>query len=345
MKKGNKLALCVVSIVTLLYFTLGHLAFAADKAFPNNVRAVHLSLETSSNPAEQMPPEKARQIVTLAQQNGFNTLILLLANATVLQSMPASNHMNSWSAQELVDFVNFARAHGMEVVPEIKLLSKQRMFFSNHYPDFMFDRSTYDPRNEGVYTVVFAAIDEIIQLIHPKAIHIGHDEIDLYAHWTPLMKATSCDYKNVLPAGLFLKDVIKVHDYLNQKDVETWMWGDMLISTDEFPNMQGGLNGGFVGYGATLRKRIPHDIVICDWHYKDTQMNFTTLSTFKQEGFRVIGATNHLDANIRDFSKYAAAHDAEGMIATLWAFPRQNNWPVVTNILQVSGQAFGKDFP
>lgn len=296
------------------------------------IRAVHLSLEPAAKFNEQVTPEMAKKIIALARKNNFNTVILLVANNVALDSIPSSRHARSWSKKEFVDVVGFARNLGLDVIPEVKLLNKQRMFFSNDYPELMFTKQhIYDPRKPEVYKIVFAALDELVELIHPKAIHIGHDEVI---------------GEGPLPAHLFLQDVKSIHAYLKTKGISTWMWGDMLISPNEFPNMFNGdksLNGGTPGYGKELRLQLPKDIVICDWHYvwgKPFETEFPSLATFKGEGFRVLGATWRSTWDIRNFSRYAANNGAEGMIATLWHYPRQNSWGIVEKIISESGRAY-----
>lgn len=312
------------------------------------IRALHLTLEPASK-TEQITPDMAKKIVVFAQDNGFNTLIILLANNVVLKSMPSSAHSMSWTANEFVEVVGFARSHGLEVIPEVKLLNKQRMFFAKNYPNLMYNKFTYDPRNDEVYKTVFAVLDEVIGLIHPGAVHIGHDEVEGFSPWSwnkRLNPNPLGESERMLPGDLFLKDVLKIHGYLSQRGVETWMWGDMLVSTEEFPTMgKGSLFGNVIGYGKLLRSQLPKDIVICDWHYADEQKDFPTLEAFEQEGFRVLGATWDKSETTRNFSSYARTHGATGMIATLWQYPRQSKWDVVERIIRESGEAFSKDFP
>ena len=40
----------------------------------------------------------------------------------------------------------------------------------------MFNTVSYDPRKDATYAVVFPFLDELIEAVHPRAIHIGHDE-------------------------------------------------------------------------------------------------------------------------------------------------------------------------
>ena len=102
----------------------------------------------------------------------------------------------------------------------------------------------------------------------------------------------------------------------------------------------GGLHERVAGYGAELRKQLPKDIVICDWHYRDKQPDFPSLAAFKQEGFRVLGATWKKQQTIRNFSRYAALHGADGMIATTWFHVQKKEWELVEQIITISGKAF-----
>jgi len=208
----------------------------------------------------------------------------------------------------------------------------------------MYNAVTYDPQKKEVYKKVFLLIDEIIETLKPTALHIGHDEV---VGWNS-HHARKILNKNekMLPSSLFLSDVLTIHDYLKKHNIETWMWGDMLISPQEFPSMlKKHLHGGFNGYGKQLRHKIPKDIVICDWHYFDKQKNFPTLTTMQKEGFHVIGSTWKKKKTIHNFSHYASKHNAYGMMATTWFHVQRKEWNIIDNIINTSGRIFLKDFP
>lgn len=71
----------------------------------------------------------------------------------------------------------------------------------------------------------------------------------------------------MIPADLFLRDVIRIHDYLSGKGVDIRMWADRVLSPAELPGASiRYLHGIAAGYGKPLRDRFPRDIVMCDWH-------------------------------------------------------------------------------
>lgn len=182
--------------------------------------------------------ERARWMVDEAQKAGFNTVQVTLTHGVRLDKAPWKPWNFAWSKDDLSAWVDYARDKGMEVIPELQLLTHQEKFFQDRFPDLMFNASTYDPRQEVVYTKwVFPLLQEIIDLIKPRAIHIGHDEAfgwNADAWKINLLR----DGEIQIPASLFLSDVLRIHDYLKKRNVETWIWGDMLISPKEFPSMR-----------------------------------------------------------------------------------------------------------
>jgi len=286
----------------------------------------------------------AKKMVHDAQKAGFNAVQVLLTDGVKLNHSVWKKRPDAWSREDFIDWVNVVQGAGLDIIPELKLLTHQEKFFQNRYPGAMFNHVTYDPRYEDIYSKIYLLLDEIAELVNPKAIHIGHDEVAGYN--LKSKKKWLKSGQEMLPADLFLKDILKIHDYLKARGIETWIWGDMLISTVEFPNMlPQHLHGDAKGYGKELRNRLPRDIVICDWHYFDGQADFPSLAVLNKEGFKVIGVTWKKEQTIRNFSRYAANHGALGMMATTWFYVQRKEWNTVNRILRVSGRVFSQDFP
>ena len=145
----------------------------------------------------------------------------------------------------------------------------------------------------------------------------------------------------MLPADLFLHDVELIHAFLEKKNIETWMWGDMLLSPDEFPGYSSTyFHGTGSGYGKALRQKIPRAIVICDWHYSGDQAQFPSLAAFQEDGFRVVGAVWEDENTAQNYSRQAAEASALGMMATTWFYVPQQRWDQVEQILRASAAAF-----
>lgn len=297
----------------------------------------------------------AKRLIDEASQAHFNTLIMAIPKKSGLKldAMPwIVKGPLTWSSNDLREVVAYARHKQMEVIPHLPLLSHQEQLLAPYFPELLYNASTYDPRNERVYNIVLPIIDELITIVQPKAVLIGHDEV---VGWSPAhyTKGKLKPGEKMLPPELFLHSVNRLHAYLKKKNVETWMYGDMLIAPSEFPSLppRAEINGSAPGYGKTLRQQLPKEIVICDWHYQGSQSDFPTLAAFRADGFRVLGMSWRERTATQNFSRYAARHGADGMIASTWIILGAkgnsvvNNWDDAVTIIRESGAIFRKEFP
>ncbi len=300
------------------------------------VRAFHFVLRKVST-------ERAEWLLTRMQQAGFNTVQVVITDGVRLDSAPWRPLPDAWSTEELQAFAASARSKGIAIVPELKLLTHQERFLQSGFPRLMFNKATYDPRAPEIYDLVFAVIDEIVALLAPASIHIGHDEVA--GHNAGSREKWLREGEEVLPAALFIEDVRRLKDYLDRRGIRTMLWADMLLSPAEFPTMRPGhLHGTPPGYGAALREQLPRDVVLCDWHYFDRQAEFPSTRVLVDEGFEVIGTVWKRDSTTAAFSAYAAQHGASGMMATSWAHVQRGEWQVVERIIERAGAAFERDF-
>jgi hypothetical protein len=280
-----------------------------------------------------------KRFITMARFGHFNTFVLQIANDVKFASMAKAASAESWTVEQFLHVVSYARQHGLNVVPEMRTLTHLKWFLE-HYPSIRYNASTYDPRKEETYAIILPILDEVITLIRPKAIHIGHDEAA--GHSLESGQKWLRAGETMLPKELFLMDVLRLHSYLAERGVETWMWGDMLISPAEFPGMLARHLHGASGY-ASIRAKIPRDIVIVDWHYADKQATFPSALTFLKEGHTVLGATWRKEETIRNFSRYllSITHGTTGgMMATIWKLLHDNDWGAIEKVLTVSAENF-----
>lgn len=301
-------------------------------------------------------PDVAIAAIDRMRRGHYNMVLLSISNNVQFKSLGKLANNCAWSLKDFLEVVKHAQESGMEVIPELRFLSHQHKDFLvlGAYPDLMYNEKTYNPENEKVYKIVLPYIDEVIATVNPKAIHIGHDEV--YG-----ISGRDAGAEDALPAKLFKEDVLKIHAYLKRKNIKTWMWGDMLITPSEFPDMHPGSINGNKAY-AQLRKEIPKDIVICDWHYRDFPKNegkslkYPSLKAFANEGFEVLGATFRDPHVTRQFAAYAASLDnpnVKGMMATTWSFLRKgaqngrqsDNYESFDNLIQYSAEAFWNAAP
>lgn len=311
----------------------GYAAESSSGSSDETIRIMHFVL------AGTVPLERARGLVNEAQAAGFTAMQVLLTDGVQFDHAPWTPTKSAWTKAEFLSWVAYARAHGLDVIPEVKLLTHQELFFQKHYPHLMFNTVSYDPRKDETYTAVFAFLDEVIDALHPKAIHIGHDEafgwtVGQVSKWLKLGEV-------MVPAELFVRDVRRIHAYFAGKGISTWMWADMLLSPVEFPGIPArNLHGAADGYGKPTRDQLPRDIVMCEWHYGEEHAQFPSMGVLQDEGFRVIGATWKREATMRSFSRYALSRHAYGLMATTWFHVQQNDTELVSWIIQASGALF-----
>jgi len=295
-------------------------------------RALHIVLKTVTVPI-------AKRLIDMARDARMNTIILSLADAVRFDSRATLPRRDALSKQQLVDIVSYARRSGLEVIPEITLLTHQENFFKKSHPLLMYNAVTYDPRREDTYRLVFEYLGEVITLLDSKIIHIGHDEVQGMTKWSRKQWLNEGD--KPLPPELFLYDVNRLYEYLSAKNIGVWMWGDMLISPEEFPGMRPNNQHGIGGY-AGLRGKAPPEITICDWHYSGREREFPSAEAFVLSGHKVLGATWKDNNTTERFSRYMKrlAPAGQGMIATTWFHVQKREWDVVSEIIRHSGEVF-----
>ncbi len=191
--------------------------------------------------------------------------------------------------EEVADLARWVRKHHIELIPEIAsfthsyyLLTKQKELAAvpeNKWPDI------YCPTNPKAYSLVFEVYDEYIDLLKPKSIHIGHDELFL-----PVGASPHCADADI--GELFGEDVRKIHGYLASKGIKTQLWGDMLLESVRGIGLKKHVSpDGWIYQtpgGMTpeqVDRLIPKDCLIFNWFWdkgqgteKDAELNEATLA-------------------------------------------------------------------
>ena len=175
---------------------------------------------------------------------------------------------------EVRDLVEYARAHFIEVIPEIPslthtyyLLTRDRELAeiqAAEWPD------TYCPANPKSYELLFDVFDEYIEVINPQMIHIGKDEWRMEVN--VCLRCKGKDYTE-----LFVNDVNQIYDYLTQKKIRVGMWGDHLLESVRSKGFRDRKSSSGYEYqipGAItpeqVKNSIPKDILIFNWFWGES---------------------------------------------------------------------------
>ncbi len=173
--------------------------------------------------------------------------------------------------EEVADLARYVRQFHIEFVPELPSFTHSYYLLSAHpelsevpgerWPD------TYCPSNPESYKLLFDVYDEYIDLLKPRMVHAGHDEL-----FQPVGLCPRCRGKDI--RELYGEDVRKIHDYLAAKGVRMAMWGDMLLEGVRGVGLQKKKAPDGFAYEAPggmtreqVARLIPKDILIFNWFW------------------------------------------------------------------------------
>ena len=226
--------------------------------------------------------------------------------------------------EEVADLVNYMRRFNIEVIPELPSLTHAYYLLAGHedlaentnqpVPD------TYCPLKPGSYKLYFDVLDEYIDVIHPSVIHIGHDEWRMEKDLCELCKGK--DY-----GELYASDVIKIHDYLENKGISTALWGDHLLESvteKEYQTWKSSAGYQYKIPGALrpeqVLKLIPKDILVFNWFWDDPS-NDKQVADF---GFRQV--FGNLRADIEKWDERSSTKGLLGGAPSSWAATTEFNF-------------------
>jgi hypothetical protein len=173
--------------------------------------------------------------------------------------------------EEVADLARWVRQFHMEFVPELPSFTHSYYLLSAHqelsevpgepWPD------TYCPSNPESYKLLFDVYDEYIELLKPRMVHAGHDEL-----FQPVGLCPRCGNKDIRER--YGEDVRKIHDYLAGKGVRMAIWGDMLLEGVRgvgLQNKKAPDGWAYQAPGGMTREQvarlIPKDILIFNWFW------------------------------------------------------------------------------
>ncbi len=191
--------------------------------------------------------------------------------------------------EEVADLGRWVKKYQIELIPELASFTHSYYLLTKHrdlaavpedkWPDI------YCPSNPKSYPLVYEVYDEYIDLLKPKMVHIGHDELFLQVGASP-----RCKDEDI--GELFGEDVKKVHDHLASRGVKTALWGDMLLESVRGRGLKKHVAAdGWTYYtpgGLTpdqVERLIPKDCLIFNWfwhterggHGSNAELNEATL--------------------------------------------------------------------
>lgn len=234
-------------------------------------------------------------------REGVNTLVLRIEYRYQFKSHPELADFDPLSHDDLRQILQACKDAGVKLIPCMNLLAHQSdketiAPLLAKYPQFdespdynpphpwkdggQFDFYTKSlcPQHPDLFPVIFALMDELIEVCEADALHVGLDEVWIIAY----PKCPRCGGKD--PAEIFATHTTRLRNHLAEKNCRMWMWSDRLIDgqTTNLLAWQASMNNT-----ARAIDLIPKDIVICDWKYVDAP---PTPALFAIKGFDVVAS-------------------------------------------------------
>ena len=265
-----------------------------------------------------------RFIDTWLAPNGCNLIVLLIRYAYQFRSHPECASPNALSEAEMKRIADICRKNGIRLIPKMNLLGHQSGKAKadldgllRSHPEFdetpeaeeVFYCRSLCPQHPAIRPIVFDLMDELIEVVEADGMHIGCDEVFALGHCSRCRDWTTAD--------LFAGWVNGLADHLTERGVQTFMWGDRLLSAEKtgYGTWEASDNGTDTAIG-----KIRRDIVICDWHYENCE-TYPSVDLFTEYGFPMLVAPWRSRKNAEKFLDYAAAHGGEnlkGFLGTTW---------------------------
>jgi hypothetical protein len=237
---------------------------------------------------------------------------------------PNSSHQDTADGgflekDEVADLARWVRQNHIELVPELPSFTHSYYLLTVHkdlaevpgekWPD------TYCPSNPKSYELLFEVYDEYIDLLKPRVIHAGHDEL-----FCPIGLCPRCGNKDI--GERYGEDVKEIHDHLAAKGVQLAVWGDMLLQSvrgvglqpDHTPdgwkfNAAGGMTR------EQVERLVPKDVLIFNWFW-DERKALESEAQLDQMGFKQI--YGNFTPEIKDYEQRSKRATIIGGAPSAW---------------------------
>lgn len=266
----------------------------------------------------------------------FNNVIMQ-CDRTRWKSFPKM-HMPHYSAPEdLKRTFDMYRSLGIEPTPLIQSLGHMEWFFANGSeielavnPSSPF---TIDPRKPGSADALEKLWGEAIELLRPKVVHFGCDEIDT--------RGMSSSPETV--TELWEKAMPILERIATRNNVKGIIWGDKALAPGQAIDAALGddpLNA------QKRRDAIPKNFWIGDWHYKNDNRSdrfMISLNLWKSHNLWPIGAGWFNSDNIKGLTE-ACYRSGAGYLQTTWAGFDHNEENMLREFRQFAAYVVAADY-
>lgn len=262
--------------------------------------------------------------IDLAEQGGYNTLVLYLENAVRTKSFQFFSEKDTYSQEEIIKIIDYATSKGIDVVPALETLGHLEKFFAYdeliplaEKDEFEVGRKLYGHKytcgcvsNPDFISFMDTYIKEVVALFPGKFVHVGLDETFNFA---VCEKCQERIRNGESAKELFLKHVLHVYEVISSLGKTMMMWDDFFEYFD-------------------VVESLPRDIIMCNWNYMFVQdepgghwtnrVKKDWFALYDKLGIKYIfcGCSHRASStySIDSFYDYATKYHPIGALMTAW---------------------------
>jgi len=230
------------------------------------------------------------------------------------------------SKKDLRRIVDHCAMLGLEIVPEIQALSHS-YYLTMAHPEIAerpYERwpDSYCPSCEESYQLYFELAEEVLEVIQPRRVSIGHDEVRV------LGECPRCKGKS--GHELLAYDINRLHAFYKEKGISIMMWGEMLQNFQTWK----GVRAGGIGsdeqvdrYGRRYQMiptyeaadMVTSDILLLDWYHARAH---NTEDALAEKGFCEIYGNFH-GQELANWEIRSRRDNVLGAEVSTWCVPNE----------------------
>jgi len=264
--------------------------------------------------------------------------VVVQCERTQWESTPIDPSEHPMSKEDLAALFADYRKMGVEPTPLIQSFGHMEWFFAGKKRlDLALNPNepyAIDPRKPESRQALEKLWNEVFDLLKPKSIHFGCDEVDMVG-FSP--------HDPKLMTDLWVKQIPVLSSIAKAHGAKMMLWGDMALTKGEAPDAT---NADTKEDAIRRRAVIPEGAMICDWHYKadpNPESFYPTLQLWKREGYPPIASMWFRPENIRGFA-LASTLEKAGALQTSWAGYDSSERAMVENMPTFTAMILAADY-
>ena len=263
------------------------------------------------------------EMIQMLDKNNFDKLYIGITKSVCLEVSYWDCGVSMWSADELIQVIEYAKSYGLIVAVEIKMLNKTKKSFG-HLKTMHINDETLDPEAAEFTDLYNKTFEYVAKVLGVSEIVIGFDEI--YGFSSKEKLALEKANQIMLPSSLFIQASNTAYVLGLVNNLSVTIWGDMLIDNDSLscPGSKHNHGSSSTGYNSNLLPYIPKNIKILAWYYNNTS-SFCGIDLLRGYGFSVAVAVFKPNETRENLLNYASENNVNETVFTSFRYIRHKD--------------------